>query len=56
MGENFLEIPPKRGKEPDVLQTFMNIHTVTGAIGKSICSASIQNIQNQLGKHDFSCV
>ena len=39
-------------KKPDILQA----HSVINAIGDSISSISIWNIENQLGKYDFSIV
>ena len=33
----------------------VDVHFVTNIVGKSTSLASMWNIVNQLGKHDFSC-
>ena len=42
-------------KNSSVLQWSLDVHYVTNAVGESISTATMWNIVNQLGKHDFSC-
>ena len=47
--ESLLEI------KSDLLHAYIDVHSVTNAVGESISSISKWKIVNQLGKHDFSC-
>ena len=42
-------------KKSDVLQSPVDVHSVTNVAGESISLITIYDILNQLGKHDFSC-
>ena len=58
IAESLPEILTKKNNS-DVLQDvhsfYIDVHSVTNVVGKSISSISMWNIVNQLGKHDFSC-
>ena len=49
------ELNRNKQKTSDVLQAYINLHSLTNAVDMGISSISKQNTTNKLGKHDFSC-
>ena len=52
--ESLLEININQKMKSDVLQSPIDVHSVTKVEGKSIFSITIYYIVNHLGKHDYS--